>query len=128
MKIPEHIKDVIANQKVHVLSTSSRDGKPNTIYLTFLRIRDDEHVLIADNKFFKTEKNLKENPVLSFLVMDEKNRKAYQLKGRTEMYTEGEIFQETVRWVKERKPDLVPKAAVLMEVEEIYSGADRITA
>ena len=127
MNIPQHVKDVISGQKVYVLSTASRDGKPNTIYLTFLMVHDDEHVLIADNKFFKTERNLRENPIISFLVMDEKNRKAYQLKGRAELHTEGGLFQETVRWVKERKPDLVPKAAVLMKVEEIYSGAEKIT-
>jgi len=38
MKIPKYIQNVINNQKLHILSTSTKKGIPNIIYLTFLKV------------------------------------------------------------------------------------------
>ena len=87
--------------------------------------------MIANNKFFKTEKNLLENPKMTIVVLDRETGKAYQLKGSVEIYKEGSVFEECVEWVKktrikESKPEIVPKAAVVLNVEEIYCGAKKI--
>ncbi len=128
MKIPKHIQKLINEESIHILSTSSKDGIPNTIYLKFLKVYNDQQILIANNKFFKTEKNLIENPNMSFLIFDKENKKAYQLKGNVEFHKDDEIFSETVKWVEKERlsPGTFPKSGILMTIKEIYSGAKRI--
>ena len=103
MKIPKHIQEIINKQELHVLSTSTKEGTPNIIYLKFLKVYNNEQIIIANNKFFKTEKNLLENPKISFVVLDKKNKKSYQIKGTAEFHKDDQIFEENVRWVKEEK-------------------------
>jgi len=86
MNIPKHIQEIINKQKLHILSTSTKDGVPNIIYLKFLKVYNDKQILIANNKFFKTEKNLLENPRISFVVLDKENKKSYQIKGTVEFH------------------------------------------
>ncbi len=128
MKIPEHIQEIINKQELHILSTSTRDGVPNVIYLKFLKVYNDEQILIANNKFSKTEKNLTENPRASFVVLDKENKKSYQIKGGVEFHTNDDVFEDTVKWVKEKSssPDLHPKSGIIFNVEEIYCGAEKI--
>jgi predicted pyridoxine 5'-phosphate oxidase superfamily flavin-nucleotide-binding protein len=129
MKMPKNIQEVIGKQDLYVISTSSKDGMPNTIYVKFLKVYNDEQVVIADNKFSKTENNLQENPKMSFVVLDRENKKSYQVKGSVEVQKEGAVFDEVVKWVEEKRsgPMTNAKAAVLLNVEEIYSGAEKIT-
>jgi len=129
MKIPKQIQDVINNQELHILSTSSKEGIPNIIYLKFLKVYNDEQILIADNKFFKTEKNLLENPKISFVVLDKLNKKAYQIKGTVEIHKNDEIFNHTVKWVKDKRSSSTtyPKSGIILNVKEIYCGANKIS-
>jgi predicted pyridoxine 5'-phosphate oxidase superfamily flavin-nucleotide-binding protein len=128
MKIPKYIQKVINEQGLYVLGTSSKDKMPNLIYVKFLKIYNDSQILIADNKFFKTEKNLKDNSQISFIILDKDNGKSYQLKGNVEVYKNGPIFEETVKWVEELRsgPTIQTKSAVILNIEEVYSGANKI--
>ncbi len=127
MKIPKHIQEVINKQEIHILSTSTKDGMPNIIYLKFLKVYTDEQILIANNKFSKTEKNILENPRISFVVMDVENRKAYQLKGTVEIHKDDKIYEDTLEWVKTKRPDMdPPKSGVILTIQEIYCGAEAI--
>ena len=101
MRIPKHIQDVISKQDLHTLATATPDGVPNIIYVKFLKVHDDERVLIANNKFQKTEENLSTNPQLAFVVLDEENHCSYQLKGTVSIHNHEEIFKETSRWVED---------------------------
>ena len=129
MKIPKHIQDVINNQEVHILSTSTKEGVPNIIYLTFLKIYKDNQILIANNKFSKTEKNLLENPKISFVVLDKENKKSYQIKGTVEFHKDDQIFKDTVEWVENERssPIISPKSGIILNVKEIYCGAEKIS-
>ena len=128
MKIPKYIQEAIDKQELHILSTSSQKGVPNIIYLKFLKVYNDEQILIANNKFFKTEKNLIENPQIAFVVFDKDARKSYQIKGTVQIHKEGKIYEDTVQWVKEKRTKpMIPKSAVILNVEEIYCGADKIS-
>ena len=127
MKIPKHIQEVINKQEIHILSTSTKDGMPNIIYLKFLKVYTDEQILIANNKFSKTEKNILENPRISFVVMDVENRKAYQLKGTVEIHKDDKIYDYTADWVKTKRPDMdLPKSGVILNIQEIYCGSEKI--
>jgi len=128
MKIPKHIQEIINKQELHILSTSTKDGIPNIIYLKFLKVYNDKQILIANNIFFKTEKNLLENPRISFVVLDKKTRKSYQIKGTTEFHKDDKIFEDAVKWVEDKRsgPTTYPKSGVILNVEEIYCGAEKI--
>jgi len=129
MKIPEHIQKLINEESIHIMSTSSKEGIPNINYVKFLKVYNDEQILIADNKFFKTEKNLLENPKISFILLDKENKKSYQLKGTVEFHKDDEIFSETIKWVEKERlgSSTFPKSAIIMTVKEIYSGAEKIS-
>ncbi len=73
--------------------------------LLLSKVYDDETIVIADNKFSKTLENLKANPVLSFVVLDKDVKKAYQVKGKVEYFTEGEKYDYTYKWLM--KKDLI---------------------
>jgi len=98
--------------------------------------------LIVDILFGKTRKNLEENPQAAIAVEALQEFKAYQLKGTATIFTSGEIFDialkvakrheenRRIRYAKEQteEPEWLrkihqrkPKAAVLIEVDEIYS-------
>jgi len=128
MRIPVHVQKIIDNQELHILATSSREGVPNIIYLKFLKVYNDSQILIANNKFYKTESNLIENPRISFVVMDDENMKAYQIKGTAEFHTDDQVFRDTEEWVLAERPhpDIYPKSAVILNVEEIYQGAEKV--
>ena len=53
MRIPIYIQEIINKQELHILSTSTKDGIPNIIYLKFLKVYNDKQILIANNIFFK---------------------------------------------------------------------------
>lgn len=127
MKIPKYIQEVINKQDIHILSTATKDGVPNIIYLTFLKVYNDEQIIIANNKFSKTEKNIIENPRISFVVLDIENRKAYQLKGTVEIHKDDKIYDYTADWVKTKRPDMdLPKSGVILNIQEIYCGSEKI--
>lgn len=148
MKMSDEVKEVINNNIVH-LATSSRDGKPNAVPVGLCRAISDHELLIVDVFFKKTRKNLEENPRVAIAVEALEELRAYQLKGKAKIFTQGELYERAMEIMKEqdevrekkisawreKRPDLAerfeklvashhklrPKAAVLVDVEEIYS-------
>jgi len=148
MKMSNEVKEVIDNNIVH-LATSSRDGKPNVVPIGLCRAIDDHELLIVDVFFKKTRKNLEENPQVAIAVEALEKLKAYQLKGKAKIFTQGDFYEKAVEimgeqdevrerrisvW-REKRPEMAerfeklvashhklrPKAVVLVGVEEIYS-------
>ncbi|MBN2489005.1 MAG: pyridoxamine 5'-phosphate oxidase family protein [Methanosarcinaceae archaeon] len=122
VKMPADVKETIEKQKPIPIATASADGTPNVALVGLLKILDDETILIANNYFKKTEANIIENPKISFVVYDAATKKAFQIKGSVELVTSGKIFEDTVEWVHSRRPDLSPKSAAIVHVEEIYDS------
>ncbi|MDD5328100.1 MAG: pyridoxamine 5'-phosphate oxidase family protein [Phycisphaerae bacterium] len=122
-QLPDAVKEAITKQDVFPVATSNQDCMPNVIYIGYLKVVNDETVLIADNYLNKTRDNILSNGKISFVVRDEK-KGSYQIKGTAERLTEGDLFDEVQKWV----PDDLPKvAAILVHVEEIYNGAEQIS-
>lgn len=51
----------------------------------------------------------------------------FQINGPVTLHTNDEIFRQDVAWMKEVRPHLVPKSAVVMKIAEAYQvkpGAD----
>ncbi|MEA2074541.1 MAG: pyridoxamine 5'-phosphate oxidase family protein [Euryarchaeota archaeon] len=153
MEMSDDVKRVINNNFVH-LATSSKDGKPNVVPVGLCRAISDHELLIVDVFFKKTRKNLEENPQVAIAVEALEELRAYQLKGEAKIFTQGELYERAIEIMKEqdevrekkisawreKRPDLAerfeklvashhklrPKAAVLVDVEEIYSTMHRM--
>jgi uncharacterized protein len=122
-KLPAEVKSAIEKQDVIPVATSDQDCVPNVVYIAYLKVMDDETILIADNYLDKTRRNILSNGNISFVVHDQ-DKGSYQVKGKAQRFTEGEMFEEVKKWVSDKLPK---EAAVVMKVEKVYNGAKWIS-
>jgi len=121
-RLPKEVIEAIDKQDAFPVATCSSEGMPNVVYITYLKVINDETVLIADNYLHKTRQNILQHPKIAFVVRDEK-KGSFQVKGSIQRLTSGPLFQEVQNWVPNKHPR---KAAVVLQVEEVYNGADRL--
>ena len=105
-----------------IFATVNEGAMPNAIYVTCLALYDDNIVLIADNYFDKTRRNILAGSKGSFLFMTE-DHKAYQIKGTISYHESGPIFDHMETWNPQKHPG---HAAAALSVEQVYSGAERL--
>lgn len=123
--ITRELREIAEKIRVFAVATSSKDGEPNVVAITFVKILSAEEILVMDNFMDKTKKNLVENPriAISFWYIDPETKaaQAYQLKGNARFETSGNYFDEGVRWVKNVKPEITPNAAIIVKVTEVFN-------
>lgn len=122
VKMPPDVQETINKQKPIPVATADSDGKPNVVFITFLKVVDDETIYIADNFLNKTRANLDENPRVSIVTYDSENKKSFQVKGRVEIMTDGPVYEEVVAWVHAKSKAMPVKSAVVIRVEEVYNA------
>jgi len=125
VKVTEEIKESLKGTKIAFLATASKDGAPNVVPIGAFKFLDDETLLISDQFFNKTLKNLQENPRISLVWWGEKG--GFQVKADITIHTEGEVFRQNVEWVRGIKETLRPKSAVVGKITDVYlikSGPD----
>ena len=105
-----------------ILATVGADGAPNIIYVTCVGVLGDDRIVVADNYFDKTRKNLLRGCKGAILFRDKKG-KAYQIKGSLEYHTKGEVFDFMKTW---NPPEHPGHAAAALRVEEAFSGAEKL--
>jgi len=105
-----------------ILATVNENGVPNIIYATCVAAFSDEQLVVADNYFDKTRKNLLAGSKGAILFMT-KSGKAYQVKGSLEHHRDGPVFDHMKTWNPKQHPG---NAATALNVEEVYSGAERL--
>jgi len=105
-----------------VFTTVGEKGIPNSIYVTCVSKYDEGTIVIANNYFDKTQKNILSGSKATILFITDES-KSYQIKGSIKYYTEGDIFDDMKKWNPEKHPG---HGAVAVEVEEVYSGAKKL--
>ncbi|MFP4029340.1 MAG: pyridoxamine 5'-phosphate oxidase family protein [Candidatus Brocadiia bacterium] len=121
--LPENVAEAWENREGPVvLTTVDPDGKPNSIYAGCVSKYDDETLVVADNYFHKTRKNIKNGCVGALLFITEEDG-AFQVKGPIEYHEEGPVFEDMKSWNPEQHPG---NAAAALRVQEVYSGADQL--
>ncbi len=125
-KLSAEVQEAMKKTMPTCIATASSEGVPNLVYVTYVKAVGDDTIVVADNKFDKTRNNLDSNPWLTVTVLDPDTKKAYQIKGKTECFTEGDKYTEVVDWVHVNHPQMTPKAAFYMSVDEVYCGAERL--
>ena len=123
--LTQEMKDSLTGTKIVFMATASKDGTPNAVPVGAFKLLNDGTLLISDQFFNKTLKNLQENPKVSVTWWGDKG--GFQMKGTVTIHTNDSVFRDDVAWMKELRPNLVPKSAVVMKIAEVFSikpGAD----
>ena len=122
-KLPEYVSKAWDEHEGPVIfSTVDAQGKPNAIYATCISKYDDETIVVADNYFDKTQKNILAGSTGSILFITPEG-KAYQLKGSITYHKDGAVFDDMKTWNPEKHPG---NAAAALHVETVYSGATQL--
>lgn len=109
-------------QDAVVFSTADINGVPNSIYVRSVFRYSESIIVIADNYFDKTRRNLLTGSKACILFITNEG-KSYQLKGSVRYLQSGEIYDNMKKWNPSKHPG---HAAACLEVEEVYSGSERI--
>lgn len=117
--LTSEIKESLAAAKIAFFATSANDRTPNVVPIGAFKVLDDTSLLISDQFFNKTLANMKVNPKASLVWWGEKG--GFQIKGDITIHTSGEIWQQDVAWLKEIRPNLKPKGAVVMKITGVYT-------
>jgi len=122
--MPEEVRKAWDNDSKGplVLSTVDENGIPNAIWASCVSRYDEETIVIADNYFDKTKKNIFAGSKGSVLFITGES-KAYQLKGTAEYHREGAIFEDMKQWNPAKHPG---HAAAALKVEAVYSGSQKL--
>lgn len=124
MAIPGTVREAWENREGPVvLATVDSDGVPNIIYATCVNVFGDDRLVVADNYFDKTRRNLQGGAKVGAILFLDKSGKAYQAKGTLEYHTSGDLFDHMKTWNPEKHPG---HAVAALRVEEVYSGAEKI--
>ncbi len=118
VKLTQEIKDTIVLGTVYFFATSSKAGVPNAVPIKALKLLDDETILVSDQYFGKTLKNLQENPHVAVTYWTDKG--GYQIKGTAALHKGDKVFDEDVAWVHTFAPKLAPKNAVVIKVTDVF--------
>jgi hypothetical protein len=125
VKVTDEIKESMKGIKLAYLATAGKDGTPNVVPIGAFKLLDDETLLISDQFFKKTLKNLQENPKIALAWWGEKD--GFQIKADVTIHTDDEIFRQDVAWVRSIKDTLNPKSAIVAKITGVYivkSGPD----
>jgi len=120
VNITDEMKDVAAKAKGWAVATATKDAVPNVVTIAFGEVLSENQILLVDVFMKKTEENIKANPKVAASVWDMESMKGYQFKGDAKIETSGRFFDKASQMVKSVMPQLTPKAAVIVDVQEIY--------
>jgi predicted pyridoxine 5'-phosphate oxidase superfamily flavin-nucleotide-binding protein len=114
-------------QELAIIATASKDGTPNVGPKGSVHVIDEDTLAYAEGTGEKTLRNLQQNPKAAVLVVNREKGDGYQIKGKTELLSSGDFFEEVARKQEQRKRPR-PKYAVKIKIEEIYSVKPGMTA
>lgn len=126
-KITEEMEAVIAKAGSWAIATVSDQGVPNVVPMAFVKVLSKNQLMMVDIFLNKTRTNILVNPRVAVSVWEDATSKGYQFKGKAHFEDSGPIFDNAVAMVKARTDKLKPKAALVIDVQEIFvtsAGAD----
>lgn len=112
--------DNIEKNNIVFLATADENGTPNVVPIGLAKPLDNKSVLLVANFMKKTIKNLENNPKASIIVGNV-SECPYQFKGAVKIEKSGKNFDDAVEWAKSVMAQLNPFAAVILNINEVYS-------
>ena len=122
--LPEIVSKALDSRKAPaIFTTVDAEGVPNSVYVGFVHKPNEETLVLADNYFDKTRKNIQAGCACSLLFISPED-KAYQLKGSVSYETSGEAFEAMKKgWLPAKYPGV---AAVVFSIESVFCGAEQL--
>src|SRR5215203_826612 len=115
--ISEDMRRVVGEQRLGYAATVCPDGTPNLSPKGTTAFWDADRLIFADIRSPGTVENLRRNPTIEVNVVDPISRKGYRFKGTGMVLTEGDLFDEALKFYRERGVVNEIRAVVLVEVE-----------
>ncbi|OPX65297.1 MULTISPECIES: pyridoxamine 5'-phosphate oxidase family protein [unclassified Methanoregula] len=119
VNLTNEIRESLAGTRTAFFATSSKNGIPNVVPIGAFKMYDDGTILVSDQFFNKTLANMKENPHAALSWWGDKG--GFQIRGTVTLHTDDEVFLQNVAWMKDLRPQLKPKTAVLLKVTDVYT-------
>ena len=122
-KLPEEVSKAWDERKGPIIFTTvDEHGVPNAIYASCVARFDEGTIVVADNYFDKTRRNIFAGSKGSILFIANEDQ-SFQVKGTIEYHKEGTIFEDMKKWNPTKHPG---HAAAALNVEEVYSGSKKL--
>jgi predicted pyridoxine 5'-phosphate oxidase superfamily flavin-nucleotide-binding protein len=119
-KLTDEMKTLIAGQQAYV-GTASSDGRPSIGLKGSARVYDDSHIVFFEMVGGRTWENIQANPRVAVVVADKSKMQGFRFEGKVEdLLTSGPLYEEAKKVSAAMKIPVPPKAAVLVEIEDIY--------
>ncbi len=111
VKIDKKMAKLLMKQRIVIVASSSKDGKPNASLKSIVDVEPDEGIIyFLDLYAEKTRKNLSENSQVSISTADIEDFIGYQFKGDVEVIDTGELFEKyKKKWEKQRTKLLIER-------------------
>lgn len=116
MNLSQKQLKLINDQKIAVLSTSSKDAKPRAIFVEINKAENDK-IIFTDNQMDISNRNILENGQVALLIFPKDLSYYIKISGRAKYYSEGPDFD----FVKslETNSNYSPRGAIVVETEKI---------
>jgi predicted pyridoxine 5'-phosphate oxidase superfamily flavin-nucleotide-binding protein len=116
--LTDEMQRLVRRIRLGYVATVCPDGTPNLSPKGTTTVWDDDHLVFADLRSPNTVANLRHNPMVEINVVDPILRKGYRFKGRAQVFTEGDLYEQIMAFYEERgSPREWIRSVVLVTVE-----------
>jgi predicted pyridoxine 5'-phosphate oxidase superfamily flavin-nucleotide-binding protein len=120
-KLPDELLEAWNKREdAAIFTTVSEDGTPNSVYVNWCGLVDEQRILIGDVEFSKTLENLKTGTHPVAFLFFSPGFAAYQIKGQARYASDGPIFESCQKF---GSGDFTLKGAVEITPTEAFKGA-----
>lgn len=120
MNIPEKVKALFERTALIAFGTATKNGNPNINVVFWKKIVAADKIILLDNFFKTTKKNLAENKQVCLSIWDPKTEEGYKLKGVADYFTSGHKFELGKEFIQIKNPGREPKGVVEIKIMEIF--------
>jgi predicted pyridoxine 5'-phosphate oxidase superfamily flavin-nucleotide-binding protein len=100
--LTEEMQRLVRRVRLGYVATVCPDGTPNLSPKGTTTVWDDDHLVFADIRSPDTVANVRHNPVVEINVVDPFLRKGYRFKGRAQVLTEGDRYEQIMAFYEQR--------------------------
>lgn len=96
------MRRVVEEQQLGLVATVCPDGSPNVSPKGTTAVWDDDQLVFADLRSPATVANLRADPRVEVVVVDQFVRKGYRFKGTATVHTDDDVFERGIGFYEAR--------------------------
>lgn len=118
-RLDEEQRRFLSEQRIWMVATASRDGKPNVAAKGSTRVIDDVNIAFGQiSKDSITYKNIQDNPLVTIAVVDPSKRTEVRCCGKAEICSGGDLYDEIAAMLSS-KGHTKPAAVIRVKISKI---------